>query len=936
MGFNIKRIFYLTVALVASAAAAAASLTGLVKDQGGEILPEATIRILNAADSTFVSGSTTDDKGRFMIADISDGRYLVEVTYLGYATTMTPVTVEGKDVRMKPIVMADRAQELGEVSVVGVRTPIKVMEDTIEYNAGTYKTQPNAVVEDLLRRLPGVEVSSEGKITVNGKEVSKILIDDKEFFSDDPTVASRNLPVDMVDRVQVVDRKSDLSRLTGVDDGEDETVINLTVKKGMKNGWFGNAEAGYGTDGRYQGSFMVNRFKDENQYTFLGNFNNTNQLGFSDGGNRFRRFGGSNGITESQALGFNFNVGRTERLRVGGDLLYSHSDRSTRSRRERTNIFTDSLSYNSTGANKRDRGHNVRGDFRIQWKPDSLNTFDIRPNFSWNRNHSTSVDSTLTRAGDPLRTLVNRSFNDDDSRGNSIEAGVRLIYNHRFASKPGRSFSLMANYNYSNVREKESSYSLNRFYLLNDSTDLYDQWADNHTWSHSVSARASWTEPLGDPKRGNFLTFAYRIQYRWNDADKLTYDHPVITPDDPRWTGVPEIDYSTLVFNDSLSNRFRNNYFNQDIRVGYKHVTRAHTLDVGVSLVPQMSKSTDLINSKRNIAARWVWNVAPFLRYRYKMGKQRSLDLNYRGRASQPTMTQLQPVADYSDPLRVVIGNPDLNPSFTHSARLRFQDFNSEAQRSIMLMADVSLTQNSIVSQSQHDAVTGGQRLTYVNVNGVWSARAMNMISLPFKNRSWQFNNNLFVSASRDVAFNNMQRNAALNYRLGESFSIAWRPDNLELELRPYYNLQMTHNSLATAGGDRKVHTYGGRFDGTYIFPFGLTFNTDVSFSGTSGYAAGYDTNQWMWNASLSYQFLRNQAATIAVKVYDILQQRSSISRSVTASYIDDTEYNTLTRYLMVTFSYKFNTFGKGNEPSMRTGGMRGPGGPGGGRPPRM
>lgn len=930
-----KRFLRASVALAAFATttimALAADITGVIRDKEGETLPQASVRLLTQKDSTYIAGTVTNNNGRFRLTGVKPGNYIVKVAYVGYGDSDHNLKVENSNIRMEPIVMAEESKLLKEVNVVGVRTPIKVMEDTVEYNADTYKTQPNAVVEDLLKRLPGVEVdASSGKITANGKEVTKILVDGKEFFSDDPTVASRNLPVDMVDKLQVVDRKSDLARMTGVDDGEDETVINLTVKKGMKNGWFGNAEAGYGTDGRYKGNFVVNRFQNENQFTLLGNLNNINDLGFSDGGNRFRRFGGNNGLTTSQALGLNFNVGNGEIFRVGGDIMYSHTDRDTRQRQDRQYLFTDSTSFSNSGKNSRDKGHNIRADFRLRWNPNENNSFEFRPNMSVNLNNSASLDSAIMRAGDPARTLVNSSFNDINSKANAFSLGLQAIYNHKFSSRPGRSFSVMTSYNYSNQREKEWSYSLNRFFLLNDSIDVYDQYADNHTWSHSTSARATWTEPLGDVKKGWFMNFSYRFSYRWNDADKLTYDYPLIDPDDP----LAGFLHDTMEFNDTLSNRFRNNYFNQDIRVGLKKVTKAYNLDFGLSFVPSMSRSTDLINSARNIDTRWVWNYAPYLRYRYKLGKTRSLNVNYQGRSSQPSMTQLQPVADYSDPLRVVIGNPDLNPSFTHNLRLRFQDFNADAQRSMMAMGNFSLTQNSIVSKTTFDRETGGQVTTYNNVNGVWSGRLMFMYSQPLRNKAWTINNNIFNMLNRNVGFNNGQRNASLNYMLGENFSIAWRPDNVELELRPFYNLQLTSNSLQSAN-DRTVHTYGGAFNATYNAPFGVSLNSDLSYSATSGYATGYDSRQWMWNIQLSYQFLRNRAATLSLKVYDLLQQRENIRRNVTANYIDDTEYNSLTRYFMVSFSYKFNTFGKGKEPASRNE-RRGPGGPGGhggGRP---
>lgn len=911
------RLLLPAAALLASTGfhAGAADIRGRMVDAANdEALIQASVRLLTARDSSLVTGSVTNDNGAFRLKNIKAGSYIVEASYVGFTTVYKPVRIADADVRMGVIKLSESSIMLAEATVTAVRTPIKVSQDTVEYNAEAYKTQPNAVVEDLLKRLPGVEVSSEGKITANGKEVTKILVDGKEFFADDPTVASRNLPVNMVEKLQVVDRKSDLARMTGVDDGEDETVINLTVKKDMNNGWFGNAEAGYGTDKRYAGNFTVNRFWNGNQITLLGAANNTNDPGFADGASgRFRRFGGQNGITTSQSLGLNFNVGKDEIFRVGGNVMYSHTDRDTRTSRDRQYLLGDETSRETSQTTSRDRGHNVRADFRVQWNPDSLNSFEFRPNVSLNWNDSqTASQSTTFGTGATAAELVN-SINRGSSSGHSVEFGGSLIYNHKFASRPGRSFSVFARYNMSNVRENSDTYSDNRFAQL-ATAEVYDQWADNHTWSNSVMGRLSWTEPLGNIAKGNFLTFSYRIQYRWNNADKLTYDRPVSWPDG--FTGDPVIG-SELDFNQELSNRFRNDYMNQEIRIGYKHTSRKGNLDAGLAFVPQMTKSIDLINSARNIS-RSVFNYAPFLRYRLKMSKSRSLNAFYNGRSSQPTVAQMQPVEDRSDPMRIVVGNPDLKPTFTHNLHFRFQDFNQEAQRSIMAMVFANLRQNAIVSRTDFDEQTGAQRTTYANVNGVWDVRAMNMISLPLpRYRTLTFNNHLMLSYSSTTGYNNGLLNRAGTFGLRESFGIAWRPDNLELELRPTYSLQNTVNSVQR-GANRTVHTYGGGFYGTYYTPFGLVINTDLQYDATSGYSAGYDTRTWTWNATLSYQFLHNRAATVSLKAFDILGQRSNVQRTVTANYIDDALYNSLTRYFMLSISYKFNTFGKGKTPEDR------------------
>lgn len=925
-----RRAAAMFIAALCACTAMAYNIRGVIVDPEGEPLPGATVKLLAERDSAFVMGAKTTERGRFTISDVKKGKYILQATYLGYAPYHKNIEMKGANIRLDTITMSESALELKEVVVRGYQTEIKVMEDTVEYNASAYKTQPNAVVEDLLKRLPGVDVDSEGKITANGKEVKKILVDGKEFFSDDPQVASKNLPVEMVEKLQVVDRKSDLARMTGVDDGEDETVINLTVKKGMKNGWFGNLEAGYGTDDRYSANFNVNRFWKENQITFLGNFNNVNQLGFTDGnGQRFRRFGGNNGITTSQAFGVNFNVGNKEILRVGGNVMYSHTNRNTIKETEREFIL--SPQYASIRNYTIDKGHNVRGDFRVQWNPDEYNSLDFRPRFSYNMNDSWSLDSTFTYSNDALRSAISRSFNESSSDGKSFEFGGNLIYNHKFRSKPGRSFSVNVSYSHSNVRENERSYSKNIFYLFNDSTDIYDQYNDNHTWSDNASGRLTWTEPLGDVSHGRFIKFAYRANYRWNNADKLVYDATKLNLD-PLGDVVDYV-YDANALIDSLSNRFRNDYFNQDVRISFQQVTKAINLEAGISFVPQMSKSIDLINDARNIPERWVLNFAPFVNYRHKFSKSRSLNVRYNGRSSQPSISQLQPIPDMSNPMNIIYGNPDLKPSFTHNMNLRFQDFSMQSQRSIMLMANASVIQNSIISVVERNPETGAQETHYRNINGIWNAMLANMFSMPLRNRAWQFSNNLFMNFSHGVGYTNGTRNNSDAFRLNISPGMSFRPDNLEFELRPRYGLQTTHNSV-NVRSNQTVHSYGGTFSAYYRTPINVIIASDVSFTATKGYSSGFDRNEWLWNASISYETLRDRSLVFSAKAYDILDQRNSIGRSSTANYIDDVNNNTLSRYLMFSVSYRFNTFGKGNQPQGRNMGPGGHGGPGGMRRP--
>ena len=915
----------------------------LVDSQDTTELIEATVRLLTATkDSTLVKGTTTDMNGVFNIKGVKAGKDLLRFSYLGYNDVIKHVTVgeDGRDVNIGVVKMDPNTIMLKEAVVMGVKSPIVVKEDTIEFNADTYKTQANAVVEDLLKRLPGVEVGSDGKITANGKEVKKILIDGKEFFSDDPTVASKNIPADMVNKLQVIDRKSDLARLTGVDDGDDETVINLTVKKGMNNGWFGTVNAGYGTDDRYAGNVMINHFRDGNQYTILGGGNNTNNLGFGDGASgRFQRFGGDRGVTSSQYAGINFNVGskEDEHFRVGGDIMYSHSDRDTRTRTARQYLFEDSTSYYDANTAARDKSHNLRGDFRIKWEIDTCNTIDFRPNFSFNFNKSERGDSSLTRAGDAALTNVNRSLSNFFNDGKSYEWGARLIYNHKVASHPGRSQSLMLNYRYSNVHEDGDTYTDNTYYLLPEKNELIDQTANNHRKTHNLTGRLSWTEPIGDIKNARFLELSYRGSYRYTISDKMVYDN--------ERTGIwPGGTITDQEWNERLSKSFRNTFFNQEFSVGFRQVRKAYNLNVGISVNSAMSKSKDLINSARDIAERWAWSVAPYARFRYKFTETRNLNFFYRMRANQPSITQLQPVADESNPLNIVIGNPELKPTFNHSMNLRFGDFAQGAQRSIMAMMNVDFAQNSIISTTTFDKQTGGRTTSYMNVNGVWNAMAMNMLSFPFgASKTWYYSNHIFARYAVNKGMNDGVMNRSNTLNLNISPGLAFRNSVFDLEIRPRYGFQNTTNTVNTTN-IRNVHTWGGMFNGTYSAPFGLVISTDLNYSTTSGYTAGYNTNQWRWNGSVAYQFLRDKQASVTLSVYDILGQQKNIFRNVTGDYIEDVYYNSLGRYGMLTFTYRFNTFKKGEQPKDRNADRWGPGrfgppggGPGGrpgGRPP--
>ncbi|MCH5240904.1 MAG: outer membrane beta-barrel protein [Muribaculaceae bacterium] len=913
---SLKNIFPLYIAIFCVLQTQAVNVKGLVYDIDDTPLPGASVTIKSLPDSITIALQATNIEGEFDIENVKPGKSLLLISMTGMETVskLLNVTDSSENLNLGKITLRENAILLKEAVVKGVRAAVIAKQDTIEFNADSYHTSPNATVDQLLKKLPGVEVGSDGSITSNGKTISKILVDGKEFFADDPQMATKNLPSNMVDKVQVIDRKSDLARLTGIDDGEEETVINLKVKKDMNNGWFGNISAGYGIDDKYNGSFVINNFHNGNQITLLGGLNNINENGFTDRGRgRFRDFGGNGGITTAQRLGLNFNVGNEEIFRIGGNILYSHSDRKVTQKSATQYLFPDSTSYQNSGSYNNDKGHNLNVDLRLQWNIDDYNTLDFRPRFSMNFRDSEKNDSSILRAGDALMSMVNKNDNFQNNKGKSYQTSGNLIFNHKFASKPGRSFSVNLQYSFSKTLQKSLSWSNIIYYLLHDEDEEFYRYLDNKNYSNSVEGRLSWIEPLGNPQRGNFITLSYRTKYQWNNADQFTYNLPL--PEvgnldfDLGFNGLP----FGAEFDPNLSNSFRNKFFTQELQIGYKKVSKTLNLETGILFSPSSSASHDLINDARNIPTRWVWNVSPFANVRVKFSDNSSMRANYRARTSQPSISQLQPVPDVSDPLNIKIGNPELKPTFTQNIGINFNNFNAERQQSLMLMINASYSLNTIVSRTITDSETGGRTTTYSNVNGNTNLFFMGMYTGPFSNTKWRFNARFNTRYASTPGYINGDFNRSDNVTLSPSAGITFSSDIFQASLNPNYSFNTVINSLPQQN-NRKTHSYGFSADASLYLPFGLDLTTDLNFAANSGYTTGYNINQWLWNAQLSYSFLSDKSLTFSVKAYDLLHQKKNILRSVTANAIVDTEYNDLTRYVLFSLTWSFNSLKKKNK----------------------
>ncbi len=907
------------------------NVTGSVVEQGSDTpIEQATVRLLNVKDSAMVRGVVSARNGSFTLKNVKKGSYLLHITFIGYDPLYQPLQITGKKnpVNVGKLELSDGAIELGEAVVIGKAPEVTVRNDTVEYNADSYKVTEGSVLEDLLKKMPGVEVDSEGKITVNGKEVKKVMVDGKEFFSDDPKVASKNLPAKMIDKLQVLDKKSDMAQMTGFDDGEEETVINLTVKPGMKQGWFGNAYGGYGSKDRYEGNAMVNRFVNNDQITFMGGANNTNNMGFSDlastmfsgmggGGGRRGGFGAGSGITSSGNAGLNFSKEfKPDKLTLGGNTRYSHSDNDARSKSDRQNILPgDSSSYDNSEAMSRTKSDNFGVDFRLEWKPDTMTQLIFRPSFSFSHsmNDNFSDATTLDNERDTVNT--NKSSNYSESNGYNLNASIDFS---RKLNNKGRVFSATLSGgnsdSYSDGMNRSDIVYFNQTDALKNS--IIDQRSRYDNKGFNYRAYVSWVEPIG---HNNFIQATYSISQRKQEALKNVYNQ--------------DADGIYNVLDSAYSQSYRNNFISQRASLSFKSQREKFNYTIGLNLDPSYSSSENFVgDTTLSKITRKVVNLSPMVQFNYMFDKRTNLRIMYNGRTSQPSMTQLQPVADISDPTNITIGNPDLNPRYTNNVFIRFQQFTPEKQRAFMIMANGSYIINDIVSYTSYNQETGVKTTTYKNVNGNYSGNVRMMLNTPLKNKKFSINSMTMASFANSNGYINEEKNTNRNLILSERGGIDFRSSYLDLGVNGNIRYNATSNSLQKEN-NQNTFNYGAGGYTTIYLPLNFKIESDVNWSTNSGYGDGFKQNEVLWNASASKSFLKNNQGTLRFKIYDILQQRSNISRSVTASYIQDSEYNTLGSYFMIHFIYRFSIFKGGASASDvktpgRSGRGRGPMGP--------
>lgn len=938
----------------------------------------ATVQMLRA-DSTFVKGTLTNGSGEFSITAPDNGKYLLRFTSVGYTSIVKPVVIsEDKNRDMGNIVFSADAIMLKGATVVGQAAKVTVQEDTFVYNASAYRTPEGSVVEELVKKLPGAQVDDDGKITINGKEVKKILVDGKEFMTGDTKTAMKNLPTSIIDKIKTYEEKSDLAKVTGIDDGEEETVLDFGIKKGMNKGFMANADAAAGTHGRYAERLMGGYFKDNMKLMLFGNANNTNDMGFPGGGGG--RFGGGRqGLNANKMLGVNLNYEKGKKFNMNGSVRWNHGDGDIRTEQSAENFVSSAGSFSNSLNQRYTRSNSWNTNFRMEWKPDTMTNILFRPKMSYSTSDGITMGTSASYNEDPYMyvddplsedaidglaerdLMVNTRKNRSISYGNDKSVGAMLQYNRKLNSK-GRNITLRADASYKDSDNKNLSVSDVHLYQVmdkygNDSTYQTNRFNYTPATSSSYAVQATYSEPIF---RAMFLQFSYKFTYKYNKSDRSTYDFSNmgedffsgISPAYRGWDGyISRLDNPLESYLDEKLSRFSEytNYIHE-MQLMLRVIRQKYKMNVGVMVQPQKTHFVQDYQGTQADMTRNVVNVTPTFDFRYRFSKVSNLRIRYRGTTSQPSMSDLLDITDDSDPLNITKGNPGLKPSFTNTLHINYNNYIQNHQRAIMAALNYSNTRNSISNMVTYDEQTGGRTTRPENINGNWNMSGMLMFNTAIDSTGY-WNVNTFTSAGYNnyVGYLSLdkradsQKNTTRTTTLSERLSGSYRNNWLEVELDGTLNYTHTRNLLQSQSNlDTWQFSYGGSV--TVYMPWGMSIATNMHENSRRGYNDNsMNTNELIWNAQISQPFLKGNALNVSLQFYDILHNQSNFSRTINAMQRSDTRYNSVNSYAMLHVVYRMNLFGGKAPRNDRRGpdaGRRGMMPPpdrgfGGGRPPR-
>lgn len=961
-----KKSILLTILMLISVVAGAQKreIKGIVMDdETGESVPMVTVQLLKL-DSTFVTGAVSDDNGKFVLHAPANGRYIFKVSSIGYLATFKQVHIaSNRNVNMGNVVMKSDAVMLKEAKITAQALKVNVKEDTFVYNSAAYRTPEGSAIEELVKRLPGAQVDDDGKITINGKEVKKILVDGKEFMTGDTKTALKNIPTSIIDKIKSYDQKSDLSRVTGIDDGEEETVLDFGVKPGMNKGLMANVDVGAGTKDRYATRMFGGFFNSKMRIFGMGNANNVNNMGFGGRGGRFGR--GRNGLNASKMAGLNMNYEKKDTLKIDGSVRWNHNDGDVFSKNSSENFVSRNGSFSNSLNQNYSRENSWNAQARIEWTPDTMTNIMFRPRISLNtsdglsssRSASYNVDPYLY-VTDPLSEesialldedslMVNSGVRNSISYSDNKSFGAMLQFNRRLNSK-GRNVTLRADVDYNDGDSKSLSTNNVHLYQIENMLGADSTYQTNrHTatpsknWSYRL--QATYSEPLW---RGTFLQLRYRFRYSYNKSDRSTYDFSNLGENFfsgldagyRGWDGYlerlsrPYPDYR----DDDLSRYSEYKNYRHDVELMFRMIREKYQLNAGVLMQPQNSKYVQNYQGVNVDTTRNVFNVSPTFDFRYRFNKVSNLRINYRANTTQPGINQLLDIYDDSDPLNISTGNPGLKPSFTQNFRFFYNGYFEATQRSVMGNLRFSTTRNSISNKVTYNEQTGGRITRPENINGDWNVRGAFMFNTPLDSAGhWNINTFSYMSYSNNVGYVSLnkladsEKNTSKDLNVGERLSGSYRNDWLEVELDGSLNYRHSRNKLQkTADMDTWQYAYGLNVNVTA--PWGTSVSTDLHMNSRRGYNDNsLNTNEMVWNAQISQSLLKGRPLTIMLQFYDILHNQSNLSRSISSMRRSDTEYNSINSYVMLHANYRLNLFGTKNSRQ----GMNRPGmGPRGGR----
>ena len=956
-----RSILSMLLMLVAIASLAQERLiSGKITDRDTkDPVEQVTIQLLKT-DSTYVSGAISNERGLFHVNAPANGKYLLKITSVGYKPTVKRIQIsEDKNLAMGNVVIGADAIMLKGAVVTAMAQKVSLKEDTFVYNSAAYRTPEGSVVEELVKRLPGAEVSDDGTIKINGKEVKKILVDGKEFMTGDTKTALKNLPTSIIDKIKAYDEKSDLSKVTGIDDGEEQTVLDFGVKKGMNKGMISNIDLGVGNKNRYNMRGMGGYFAGNNRFMLFANANNTSDRGFGGGPGR-GFWGGANGLNASKMIGANYNYELKDKFKFNTSLRWNHSDGDVWSSRSSENFMGTSNSFSNSLSQSYSRSNSWNGNIRLEWMPDSMTNILFRPSISWSSSDGLSGSQSASYNKDPYtittkdplseegveelekaEAMVNSQLTNGITYSDNNNVRGMLQVNRKLGNK-GRNITLRVDARYTDKDSKSISLNNAKLYLVQtaegkDSTYQTNRYNLTPSKDYSYAGQLTYSEPLW---KATFLQLSYKFTYSYSKSDRSTYDFSKYAMSgDHEYRGWdsylnPFAGHLNDYRDDDLSRFSEYRNYNHDIQVMMRFIRQKYNLNFGVMVQPQQSKYIQDYQGVHVDTVRKVVNVSPTLDFRYRFSKMSNLRINYRGTTSQPSISQLLDITDNSDPLNISMGNPGLKPSFTQNFRLFYNNFVQNHNKGIMTFVNFSTTNNSISNKVTYDETTGGRITRPENINGNWNAMGAFMFNCSIDSAGvWNINTDTNLGYNNYVSYlsldkqSDSQKNTTRSTTWRERLSFSYRNDWAEFSLDGTLTYNKAKNKLQPNSNlETWQFSYGPSM--TLTAPWGTSLNSSLSINSRRGYNdSSMNTDEFVWNAQLSQSFLKGKPLTIMLQFYDLLRQQSTFSRAISATSRTDTEYNAINSYAMLHVIYRLNLFG-GKQ--ARQGGPDGPGGPGG------